>query len=92
MEKLTNILNPQQKAEKLRITWSESSNYPDVDWNPANEYVSMLESKIIEQDKTIEILCDKIEALEKLRKQWANGEIENPNANSTCGCGESFAI
>ncbi|MAG53046.1 MAG: hypothetical protein CMH62_03740 [Nanoarchaeota archaeon] len=80
MEKLTNILNPQQKADKLRVAWSEASNYPDVDWNPANEYVSMLERKIIEQDRTIELLQDKIEALEalgKARRQWANGEIEN---------------
>ena len=40
----------------------------------------MLEKKIIEQGRTIEILNDKIEALEgleKVRKQWVNGEIEN---------------
>ena len=79
MEKLTNILNPQQKADKLRVAWSEASNYPDsdVDWSPANQYVSMLERKVIEQNNTIDILEDKIKALEHIRKAWANGEIEN---------------
>ena len=83
MEKLIKTSKKQSKANKLRSAWSEASNYPnvgndsDVDWSPANQYVSMLERKVIEQNGTIEILYDKIEALEKLRKQWANGEIEN---------------
>ena len=79
MEELIKSLKKRSKASNLRNAWSEASNYPDsdVDWSPANQYVSMLERKVIEQNGTIEILYDKIEALEKLRKQWANGEIEN---------------
>ena len=77
MEKLTNILSPQKKSELLRVSWEKASNYPDVDWTPANQYVSMLERKVIEQNNTIDILEDKIKALEHLRKAWANGEIEN---------------
>ena len=83
MEELIKSLKNLSKASKLRNAWSDASNYPnvgndsDVDWSPANQYVSMLERKVIEQNGTIEILYDKIEALEKLRKQWANGEIEN---------------
>ena len=79
MEKLIKSLKNQSKASSLRSAWSESSNHPivDVDWSPANQYVSMLERKIAEQSGTIELLYGKIESLEKLRKQWANGEIEN---------------
>ena len=83
MEKLIKSLKNQSKASSLRSAWSEASNYPDVgneadvDWSPANQYVSMLERKVIEQSGTIELLYDKIETLEKLRKQLANGEIEN---------------
>ena len=82
MEKLTKSLKSQSKINNLYSAWSQASNYPyvDVDWTPANQYVSMLERKVIEQDKTIELLYDKIEALEvleKARRQWANGEIEN---------------
>ena len=70
------------QADNLSSAWAKASNYPvsDVDWSPANQYVSMLERKVIEQNRTIELLNDKIEALEvleKLRRQWANGEIEN---------------
>ena len=82
MEKLIRSLKNQSKTSNLSSAWGQASNYPyvDVDWTPANQYVSMLENKVIEQDRTIEILNDKIEALEvleKTRKQWANGEIEN---------------
>ena len=83
MEELIKSLKKRSKASNLRVAWSEASNYPDlsveadVDWNPGQQYVSMLERKIVEQSGTIEMLYDKIEALEKLRKQWANGEIEN---------------
>ena len=83
MEELIKSLKKSSKASNLRNAWSEASNYPDlgveadVDWNPDQQYVSMLERKIVEQSGTIEMLYDKIEALEKLRKQWANGEIEN---------------
>ena len=83
MEELIKSLKKHSKASNLRSAWSEASNYPDsgvetdVDWNPGQQYVSMLERKIVEQSGTIELLYDKIETLEKLRKQWANGEIEN---------------
>lgn len=83
MEELIKSLKKQSKASNLRGAWSEASNHPDsgvetdVDWNPGQQYVSMLERKIVEQSGTIELLYDKIESLEKLRKQWANGEIEN---------------
>ena len=84
MGKSTNYLQMKTQANKLRSTWSEVSNYPkhissdeDVDWNPANQYVLMLERKIIEQDSVITILQDKLKSLEYLRKAWANGEIEN---------------
>ena len=83
MEKLIKTSKKQSKANKLRSAWSEASNYPnvgnetDVDWSPANQYVSLLERKVIEQNNTIDILEDKIKALEHIRKAWANGEIEN---------------
>ena len=79
MEELIKSLKNLSKASKLRNAWSEASNYPDsdVDWSPANQYVSMLERKVIEQNNTIDILEDKIKALEHIRKAWANGEIEN---------------
>jgi hypothetical protein len=37
----------------------------------------MLERKVIEQNKIIEILQEKAEALDQMRKAWARGEIEN---------------
>lgn len=81
MEKLTSF---SKKNDNLSKAWGEASNYPkdtdtdvDVDWTPANYYVSMLERKVIEQNKTIEILQGKVEALDEMRKAWANGEIEN---------------
>jgi predicted RNase H-like nuclease (RuvC/YqgF family) len=71
-----------EDGDKLRETWNKASKYPlpsdiDVNWTPANHYVSMLERKVIEQNKDIEILQEKIKALDKVRKLWANGEIEN---------------
>ena len=83
MEELIKSLKNLSKASKLTNAWSEASNYPnvgndsDVDWSPANQYVSMLERKVIEENNTIDILEDKIKALEHIRKAWANGEIEN---------------
>lgn len=79
MEELIKSLKNTSKASNLRSAWSEASEYPiaDVDWTPAQKYVSMLERKVIEQNKTIEILQGKVEALDEMRKAWANGEIEN---------------
>ena len=79
MEKLT---SSSKKNDNLSKAWGEASKYPkdtdvDVDWTPANYYVSMLERKVIEQNKTIEILQEKVEALDQMRKAWAKGEIEN---------------
>ena len=69
MEKLTNILSPQKKSELLRVSWEKASNYPDVDWTPANQYVSMLEKKIIEDGNTIELLYAKINSLRTVQKK-----------------------
>ena len=61
MEKL---ISSSKNNDNLGKAWGEASNYPkytdvDVDWTPANYYVSMLERKVIEQNKTIEILQEK---------------------------------
>ena len=79
MEELIKSLKSISKASNLRSAWSEASEYPiaDVDWTPAQKYVSMLERKVIEQSETIEILEEKIKALDSMRKLWAKGEIEN---------------
>ena len=79
MEELIKSLKNISKESNLRSAWSVASEYPiaDVDWTPAQQYVLMLEHKVIEQNNTIEILQEKIEALDKMRKLWANGEIEN---------------
>lgn len=79
MEELIKSLKNTSKASNLRSAWSEASEYPiaDVDWSPTQKYVSMLERKIVEQNGTIDMLYEKIEGLEKMRKSWANGEIEN---------------
>ena len=55
MEKLTSF---SKKNDNLSKAWGEASNYPkdtdvDVDWTPANYYVSMLERKIIEQNSAV---------------------------------------
>ena len=49
MEKLT---SSSRKNDNLSKAWGEASKYPkdtdvDVDWTPANYYVSMLERKVI---------------------------------------------
>ena len=79
MEELIKSLKNISKASSLRSAWSEASEYPiaDVDWTPAQKYVSMLERKVIEQSETNEILEEKIKALDSMRKLWAKGEIEN---------------
>ncbi len=78
MEKLIKSSKNQVKMDELRTSWSEASNYPQCgDVDAIGKYVEMLERKVIEQNKTIEILEGKIEALDGMRKLWAKGEIEN---------------